>query len=1160
MTHWKQFLKAMCLTAAAATLIAAQTAGSQENRGLGLKPSKPTASKKSASNDASTDRPELILQTGHAQKVDSMAFSPDGRLLVSGGADSAIKIWDLQLGRELRTLNRHTGGVRAVRFSPDGKTIASGGVDGKLKIWDLASGQELKDIQAHASAVNSLAFSQDGRYLATGGADTAIKIWEVASWKELWALSGHSGWVTALAFDPVVAETLASGGADGEVRLWDVKSGKLLKALVGHKKGVRALAYSPDGQTLASGGLDASVRLWQSPRGKRLETIEGKSGPLLAVAFSSDGSQLITAAADRTTKQYSVGSWRETNASGAPEMLDHFEAIAISPDGAYRAASSGARTIELTRISDGGGGRTLASYTNSVLATAFSQNGRWFASGHKDTSIQLWDIKVGREIRTLSSNAGSVNALAFSPSSEIIAAGSLGGAVKVWEVVSGREIPTPLKHNASVNALLFSPDGKWLISASGDRAIKLWQAGTAEQPHVLEGHASDVNALSVSSNGHWLASGSADGSVKIWDLNNLRLLRSFSAGAGAVNALAFNPEQSLLATAGADRKVKFWKTADWSLDREFDGEQGEIFAMAFSEDGKSLASGGAGSAVKLWSRSENREKLSFDGHVGAVHSLAFLPGKAMLASGSDDGGTRIWDAEKGTLLASVVSLRASNDWLVAAPNGLFDGSPAAWPQILWRFSNNTTSVAPVEIFFNEFFHPDLLGEILSGKEIKPAQDISERDRRQPQINIQTANPQADAASSPLVARTIHIKLEVAESPVDSTHTAGSGVRDVRLFRNGSLVKVWRGDVIAQGAGSRTLEVEIPLVAGENRLTAYAFNHDNIKSADAFLNLTGAGTLKRKGTMYLLAVGINRYANPDYKLEYATADARIFGDELARRQTMLGIYERIEVIPLLDQDAVKSNILAALGRLTRKQTGLPAGAPPILERLKPAEPEDLVVIYFAGHGAADDERFYFIPHDLGYAGRRADLDEAGMQAVFAHSVSDEEMGQRLEEIDAGQVVLVIDACQSGQALEAEEKRRGPMNSKGLAQLTYEKGMNILTAAQSYQAALETSRLKHGYLTYALIEDGLRKMEADNRPHDNQVLLREWLDYAAERVPRMQEESSVAARGLGLKPSTKPQAEKSLNAAEIQRPRVFYRREMDAQPLVIARPEPPPGTTP
>ena len=132
----------------------------------------------------------------------------------------------------------------------------------------------------------------------------------------------------------------------------------------------------------------------------------------------------------------------------------------------------------------------------------------------------------------------------------------------------------------------------------------------------------------------------------------------------------------------------------------------------------------------------------------------------------------------------------------------------------------------------------------------------------------------------------------------------------------------------------------------------------------------------------------------------------------------------------------------------------------------------------GHSAWGWSHFYLIPHDLGHQGSREQLNQAGLKQILEHGVSDEELQQAFELIDAGKLVLIIDACNSGQALEASEKRRGPMNSKGLAQLAYEKGMYVLTASQSYQAALEGEKLGHGLLTYALVEEGLKTQFIEN----------------------------------------------------------------------------------
>ena len=487
--------------------------------------------------------------------------------------------------------------------------------------------------------------------------------------------------------------------------------------------------------------------------------------------------------------------------------------------------------------------------------------------------------------------------------------------------------------------------------------------------------------------------------------------------------------------------------------------------------------------------------------------------------------------------------------MVVTPDGLFDGTPQSWNQILWRYNQDTFNVAPVEWFFNEFYSPGLLADIFAGKRPHVTQDISKKDRRQPIVKLSLSG---DASPENISTRTVKIKIDVTDAAADKDHPQGTGARDVRLFRNGSLVKVWHGDAL-KGQSTSILEEEITLLAGPNRLSAYAFNKDNVKSKDASLVLTGSDTLKRAGTAWVLAVGVNEYANPQYNLKYAVADAQSFADELRRQQTSLGRFDRVEIIPLLNDQATKANILAALRRLAGSPEPPTLKAGP-LDRLKRAEPEDAVIIYFAGHGTAQGQRFYLIPHDLGYSGERGALNESGLQTILSHSISDLELEESVEGLAASSLLMVIDACNSGQALEAEEKRRGPMNSKGLAQLAYEKGMYILTAAQSYQAALEAGQFGHGLLTYALVEEGLKTGVADYEPKDGVISAREWLDFATERVPQMQEEKMKQSRGIGIGIAF-VEGEQQISDPEkrsLQRPRVFYRREMEANPLVIARP--------
>jgi hypothetical protein len=295
------------------------------------------------------------------------------------------------------------------------------------------------------------------------------------------------------------------------------------------------------------------------------------------------------------------------------------------------------------------------------------------------------------------------------------------------------------------------------------------------------------------------------------------------------------------------------------------------------------------------------------------------------------------------------------------------------------------------------------------------------------------------------------------------------------------------------------------------------------------------------------VGLNTYANAQYNLKYAVPDANDFSEEVRRNEEkLLGRFAHVEVVPLLNEEATKSNILAALNRLAGYEDSLPGGGPTALSKLKKAQPEDAVVVFFAGHGVAAKGAFYMLPHDLGYQGSRRDLDVAALSTILGHGVSDQELEKAFETISANQILLVIDACNSGQALEADEKRRGPMNSRGLAQLAYEKGMYIMTAAQSYQAALEADELGHGLLTYALVEEGLKKVAADRAPKDGLVFLREWLDYATVRVPQLQVEKMKQARGLGLS-FVEGDVERDPLKRSLQRPRAFYRRDLPV-PLI------------
>jgi len=1079
---------------------------------------------------ALAQRPELVIQTGHADHIGIIAFAPDGRLLASGSSDNTVRLWDTATATELRALKGHTRPVLSLAFARDGRVLASGSADTTIRLWDTTTGRELRVLgndagqAAVAGGAAALVFDADGRTLISVSIDItqgdtgllyalSFKHWDYATGRLLRSFNAPCGQVITIALSPD-GRTLASGGFDPLI-LWDVGSGRKLRTLVGGDKVVEALTFSPDGRTLAGAG-----RLWDVATGRELRALNGYEGG----AFSPDGRTLALIDGRTKINLLTVATGEVARTFDGPQL--GVDCLAFSPDGQTLASGEGDFVIRLRDTSAGRDTGTLRGHAGAVRALAFSSDGRTLVTGHETTlfqrdTIRLWDTTSGRPPRVLTGPRHAPKGIALSGDGQTLYANSSG--VYVWDVTTGQELRT-LKVGA--DAIALSADGQTLACGGRDQTIKIFDAASGLERRTLTGPLTTTYSLAITSDGRTVARGGPKPIIELWDAARGQQLYTLTGHAANVNALAFSPDGRVLASGSRDKTVMLWDVKSGEVSRMLTGHTGAIYAVAFSADGRLLASGSEDKTVKLWDVSTGRELLTLKGHTDAVLAVAFRSDGRTLASGSADTTVKLWSLPSGQELASLLALD-HQDWLVVTPDGLFDGSPAAWNQILWRFSPALRDVYPVEYFFNEFYYPDLLSDIFAGRHPAASRDIAQKDRRQPHLKLSLADGVTSATNTS--ARNVKLMINVSDAP--------TGAQDVRLFRNGSLVKMWHGDVL-KGQSTVTLAASVPLVAGANQLTAYAFNHDNIKSSDTTLVLNGAESLRRNGTAYVVAVGVNEYApNPFFRnLKYAVADAEEFAAEVKHQQEQLAQYERVEVIKLTDATATKAHVLGALDELAKK-----------------VQPEDAVVVYFAGHGLAAGGQFYLIPQDFGAESKRTDRQAMLDALLTAHGISATELEDAFEGVDAGHLTMIIDSCNSGQVLGGEKEGRGPMNAKGLAQLAYDKGMYILTAAQSFQFANELPRLGHGYLTYALVDEGL-KQGAAPREQNGTVSVRDWFDYATMRVPTIYREEKAKLsgdrfaklRGLNLGAAAG-------TVDEVQQPRVFYRRELEAQPLVIARPQ-------
>ncbi len=565
---------------------------------------------------------ELLTLRGHSSDVSSVAFSPDGKRLATASFDRAVKLWDAATGQELLTLNGHSSPVSSVAFSPDGKRLATGSHDRAVKLWDAATGQHLLTLNGHSDTVYSVAISPDGKRLATASGDGTAKLWDAATGRELLTLNVHLSAVHSVAFSPD-GKRLATGSGDRSVKLWDAGTGQQLLTLNGHSSSVSSVAFSPDGKRLAAASFDPTVTVSDAATGQQLLTLNEHSSPVSSVAFSPDGKRLATGSLDHTIKLWDVATDQEL-ISQSPVILvspnlSQVSSVAFSPDGKRLATASGDRTVKLSV-----GDRTVELPV--------------------ERSFKLWDAATGQELLTLRGHSSDVSSVAFSPDGRRLATGIYGRAVQLWDAATGQELLTLKGHSDSVQSVAFSPDGRRLATGSRDRSVKLWDAATGQEILTLKGHLGYVNSAAFSPDGRRLATGSRDRSVKLWDAATGQETLTLKGHSDTVTSVAFSPDGKRLATGSGDRTVKLWDAATGQELLTLKGHSDTVMSVAFSPDGKRLVTGSGDRTVKLWDATTGQELLTLKWHLDPVWSVAFSPDGKRLATASGVRTIKLWDA------------------------------------------------------------------------------------------------------------------------------------------------------------------------------------------------------------------------------------------------------------------------------------------------------------------------------------------------------------------------------------------------------------------------------------------------------------------------------------------------------------------------------------
>ncbi len=567
-----------------------------------------------------SDQAAMTLR-GHDEVVYLVAFSPDGKRIISGSRDNTIKVWDAATGAELMTLRGHDG-LDSIAFSPDGKRIFSASDDKTIKIWDAANGAELMTLRGHKGEVISAAFSPDGKRIVSASDDKTIKIWDAATGNELMTLRGYDG-IWPGAFDPDVKRIVSNGG-DNTVKVWDVATGTELMTLRGHKEEVHSVAFSPDGKRIVSGSGDRTIKIWDAATGAEVMTLRGHGGWVGSIAFSPDGKRIISCSGDNTIKVWD-------SATGAELM-------------------------------------TLRGHLDWVASVAFSPDGKRIVSGSKDETVKVWDAAIRGDVVTLSGHRGKVLSIAFSPDSKRIVSGSVDRTLKLWDTATGA-LPMTLHDDNWSEDASFSPDGKRIVSGGMSKTVKVWDAGTGKELMTLPGHSDFVVSVAFSPDGRRIISGSIDKTVKVWDAANGAEVMTLPGHSNWGDSVAFSPDGKRIVSGSDDKTIKIWDAETGAELMTLRGHRNKVWSVAFSPDGKRIVSGSIDRTVKLWDAANGAEVMTLRGHGGWVSSVAFSPDGKRIISSSGDNTIKVWDSATGTELMTLRGVGDCPSSIAFSPDG-----------------------------------------------------------------------------------------------------------------------------------------------------------------------------------------------------------------------------------------------------------------------------------------------------------------------------------------------------------------------------------------------------------------------------------------------------------------------------------------------------------
>lgn len=1088
---------------------------------------------------------QAVLQKGHAKPISCYSFSPDSRFVITGSTDNSLILWNIESGRQVRVFNRHAEPIRSVCFSPDGTKILTSSADNTAKVFEVVTGNLLTSIKLQDADLELAFFSPDGTKIIIYDGRDGVYVYSSETGRQLFLFSRSYGIMNTDGIIHPDHQRIISAKDYASFFVCNITTGDTLKEIEFDKAFM--MNFSPNGKYIAASSTKLFTQVFDATSYKLLYTLvdgtEECDGCNTKHVFSNTGNYLLTMSNKVDAVLWDLTTGKKIRAFNS--IRERPYSLKFSADDSHILISFDTE-LYVYEVKTGKEKLHLLSENISYFDFSFSANNEMILMPGTNNEALLYDVAAGKKKKSLQGFLNKTRddglrfnysywsdqrilkfismkrQIALSPDGKSFVVGNIDSSAMIISSETGKILHHLTGHRQVVFAFDYSPDGKYLATAGGDRAVIIWETATGKLMHKLTGHQELIFDLKFNEDGSKLSSGSWDGTMRIWDLKNPGDYHRIDLGNVSPYSVGFTNNGLYAVTGDLDRNVDFWEIDAGSSFRTLVGHTDVISDFAFSPDGKTIASSSWDGKVKLWDILTGMLIGKMEKHEGPVYSICYDPKSRFIASGSADNTIILWDTQANTYkvleghTSSVTSLEISTDgnvlwscdadgmvkcwnlessvemysriqisrseWLATSTDGSFDGSSKSLDVVNYV---SGIEVLPVSSLFDKYYTPDLITKIMSGEKSNTSgENLHQLIKNSPVISFELGA--LNARSGEDVDSIINWQQPVMPLNI-RINSQGQTIDEIRIYNNGKLViqEPLSGEIVFRGGEKDVRPFEVDLNDGLNHLTAVVVNSDRTESNPISLTVQYDG-IAASTDLFILAIGINSYKNPQYNLEFAVNDAQSFVQALSNHADSL--FNSIKIIEIYNELALKTNIVAAV------------------EEIKTLiGPEDVFIFYYAGHGVMsyepvpEDSDFFIVTHDVvNLYGETAVLKE---KAISANELMDFSV-----QIVAAKQLFILDACHSGGALDAFATR-GDGREKALAQLARSTGTFFITAAQDAQYANEVGDLKHGLFTYALLEV-LNGEQGNNG--DDKITISELKVYVEERVPELSEQYRGSAQ--------------------------------------------------